>query len=77
MPDVESSRKKIRQEDVRTTQVADNEWLVYNNKKGTMYSVLRTPLGYWRCTCPFMTHGSRVGISGNCKHIVLVQDSVQ
>lgn len=77
MPTIAASRQKIKAEDIRMAKIADNEWVVVNNAKGTVYSVTKTSHGYYHCSCPFMTRGSHVGTSGVCKHITLVCDGIR
>lgn len=77
MPTIEASRKKIAQEDIRTTQISENEWAVYNHAKGTLYSVMYAKSGFWHCSCPYMTRSTMVFHNGVCKHITLVLDEME
>lgn len=77
MPTIQQSRERGIQEKLQAHKIGENEYRVYNPSKGTSYTVIKSPTGFWHCDCPFMTKGSHVGTRGVCKHITRVLDKLR
>lgn len=73
MPSIEVSRQRAKNDRLQAHRQEDGSFVVYNVEKQTAYVVTQDARGYFSCTCPYMTKGSRLS-SGTCKHIVRVQD---
>lgn len=73
MPTIEQSRQRAKDERLQAHRIDDTSFIVYNIEKGSRYVVSVAANGYYHCTCPYMTKGSRLQ-SGTCKHIQRVKD---